>query len=437
MPRLLSVRPVKLSPALQKAVSAGTFAGLEGLNQVLTLAVGLVVVRNMPVTDYGYYTICIALIGLCNMLANSGLSSGFRKIGGEVHGDRGLLSSLFVSATRERRFQSAFVIPACIVLVFVLLWRQEHNVSKALFLSLLVAVNAVPELWRAISMEVLLLKSAWRRVQLQNLVGVSLRISLTLSLLSFGLNSALMLVVNAMALWVVGWLTCRAAAQRLSLPAAESPDQCREIRQIMNRVMPNAVFSGAHQQLGTFLLASKGSVAAVADLGALTRLTSIFTIGVSAVAQVLAPKFAKTHAPAAMRRLYVGTLALVACIAVVVLAVTALFPAELLWVLGPKYAHLQGPLFLAACLVMLQFTKAVTARMNQAKAWNVRTSKWNIPLTVIVIAVGFLVFDVGTLNGVLAIMLLSGVPMLLLYLLDAVMSFRRLGKQPGPGTLPS
>lgn len=410
---------MKLSLGAQRVFSSLTFAGLEGLNQALMLVVGLIVVRNMAVTDYGYYTICIAAIGLTNSLANSGLSSGFRKLGGELHDDRRLFSVLFVSATRERRLQSAFVIPVCIAIVFVLLWRQEGNIGKAVFLSSLVAVNALPELWRSISVEVLLLKAAWRRVQLQNLTSVLLRIGMIVPLLAFGLDVASMLVVNAIALWVVGWMTYRASVQRLSLPAGESATQRREIRHIMNRVMPNAVFSAVHQQLGTFLLASRGSVVAVADLGALTRLTAIFSIGVSAVAQIVAPKFAKTHGAVAMRRLYWGMLVLVGAIVFLVLAVTALFPGQLLWILGPKYAHLREPLFLAACLVMLQFAKSVTSRMNQAKAWIVRTARWNIPLSLAAIGAGILMFDTSSLMGVLAIMLLSGVPMLLLYLWDA------------------
>jgi O-antigen/teichoic acid export membrane protein len=413
----------------QRVLTSVSFAGFEGLNQALTLALGLLVVRNMPTTEYGYYVICISAVGLCNSLASSGLSAGFRKIGGEVHEDKGRLSTLYISAVCERRLQSLFVLPVCVAIVGTLLWRQEQDVVKSLMLCLLVAANAAPELWRAISVEVLLLKSAWRRVQTQNLVGVLVRLLLIVPFLVFGLNAEGMLLVNAAAVWLIGWMTYRAASRMLALPAAESPKQRREIRTIMNRVMPNAVFSAGHQQLGTFLLASRGSVAAVADLGALTRLTSIFSIGVSAVAQVVAPKFSKTHAAQAMRRLYWGVLLLVAAVAAAVLAVTALFPAQLLWVLGPKYAHLQGPLLLAACLVMLQFAKAVTARMNQAKAWILRTAKWNIPFTLAAIGIGFLVLDTRTLDGVLTLMILSGLPMLTLYLADASAGLRAASRR--------
>ncbi len=418
------MKGIKTRPAIHKLTASLTFAGYEGLNQVLMLGVGLLVIRNMPTTDYGYYIICIAAIGLCNSLANSGLSSGFRKIGGEVHADKKTLSSLYVSAVRERRLQSLFVVPACVVFAGVMLWWQEGDVIKSVVLSLLVGVNVIPDLWRAISVEVLLLKSAWRSVQCQNLISAVLRMSMLLPLLFIGLNTTAMLLVNAVTLWIVGWITYRAAAQKLSFPAEESPGQRREIRNIMNRVMPNAIFSAGQQQLGTFLLASRGSVTAVADLGALTRLTSIFGIGVNAVAQIAAPRFAKTHALIAMRRLYYGMLALVAAIVVAVLVITFLFPTQILWILGPKYAHLQAPLFLAACLVMLQFAKAVTARMNQAKAWISRTASWNIPLTLGSIGVGLFFFDVSQLNGVLALMLLSSAPMLCLYLLDAFVGMK-------------
>jgi O-antigen/teichoic acid export membrane protein len=407
-----------------KLQASFTFAGFEAINQVLMLIAGLIVVRNMLNAEYGYYTICIATIGICNSLANSGISSGFRKLGGEVHDNRGGFSTLYVSAVRERQFQSWFVIPASIAIAFFFLYRLEGLWLKSLLLSLLVGLNAVPDLWRAISVEVLLLKSAWRTVQIQNLWTVLLRLALIVSLLAFGLSAENMLLVNAAALWGVGWATFRAAKAKLHLPAPESAEQRREIRQIMNRVLPNACFSVAQQQLGTFLLASRGTVTAVADLGALTRLTAIFGIGVSAVAQVVAPKFAKTHNPAAMQRLYWGTLVLVALIAVVVLSVTWLFPAQLLWLLGPKYEHLQGTLFLAVVLTMVQVAKAVTMRMNQAKAWILRTARWNIPLTLAAIGCGLAIFDTRTLEGVLTLLLMSSLPMFVLYLIDAIGGMR-------------
>ncbi len=408
-----------------------SFAGLEGFNQFLTLLVGLVVVRNMANSEYGYYTICIATIGICNALANSGLSAGFRKIGGEVHAKAGPFSSLYVSAVRERQLQSCFIIPASILIAFLFLYRLEGLWLKSLLLSLLVGLNAVPELWKAISVEVLLLKSAWRTVQIQNLGNVLLRLALIAGLLGVGLDAGNMLLVNAVALWLIGWAAFRAASAKLRLPALASPEQRQEIRRIMNRVLPNAVFSVGHQQIGTFILASRGTVEAVADLGALTRLTAIFGIGISAVAQVVAPKFAKTHGVAAMRRIYFGTVALVVLLAVFVLAVTWLFPAQLLWLLGPKYEHLQAPLFLAVVLTMLQVTKAVTTRLNQAKAWIVHMTRWNIPLSLAAIGVGLLVFDVSTLNGVLLLMLLSSLPLLFLFFVDALAGLREARRKAG------
>ncbi len=411
-------------------IKAGfSFTGLEGFNQLLMLLVGLVVVRHMQNVEYGYYTISISTIGLCNALANSGLSAGFRKIGGEVHNKSAEFSSLYVSAVRERQLQSWFVIPASIGIAFYFLYRLEGLWLKSLVLSLLVGLNAVPELWRAISVEVLLLKTAWRTVQLQNLWGVVLRLGMIAALLTFGLSAGNMLLVNAAALWVVGWATYRAAKTKLRLPAPALPEQRREIRQIMNRVLPNAIFSVGLQQMGTFILASRGTVAAVADLGALTRLSSVFTIGISAVAQVVAPKFSKTHGAAAMRRIYWGTLGLVGLVAVFVLLVTWLFPAQLLSLLGPKYEHLQDPLLLSVTLTMLGVIRAVTMRLNQAKAWLMRMTKWNIPLTLAAVGAGFLLFDVSTLEGVLWLLLLSALPMLLLYFADARAGLREAARR--------
>ena len=418
------MKKIKALLGPQRLKTSLTFAGFEGVNQLLMLFLGLLVVRTMHTVEYGYYTVCIATIGITNSLANSGLSSGFRKIGGEVHGNREEFSSLYASAVRERQWQSLFVIPASLGIAFFFLYRLEGLWLKSLLLSLLVGLNTLPDLWRTISLEVLLLKSAWRTVQIQNLWSLLLRLGLIGILLAFGLTAANLLLVNAIALGVVGWAAYRQVRRKLYLSAPPLEHQRREIRSIMNKVLPNACFSVGQQQLGTFVLATRGTVESVADLGALTRLTAIFGIGINAVAQIVAPKFSKTHGVAAMRRIYSGTIAVVVVIAVGVLVVTWFVPAQLLWVLGPKYEHLQAPLFLAVVLTMLQVIKAVAMRLNQAKAWINRTAAWNIPLTLVAILIGFMVFDVGTLKGVLSLMLFSSLPMLILYFLDAFSGLR-------------
>jgi hypothetical protein len=146
-------------------------------------------------------------------------------------------------------------------------------------------------------------------------------------------------------------------------------------------------------------------------------------VGVSAVAQIVAPKFSKTHAFLEMRRMFVGTIALVGLLAVAVILAALFFPTQLLWLLGPKYEHLHASLFLAALLAMLQVAKAVVMRLNQAKAWIFTTSAWNIPFTLAAVVLGYLLFDTNTLNGVLGLMLLSLIPMLILYLIDARRGF--------------
>jgi len=416
------VKPHRTLITAEKIKAGFLFAATEGGAQVLALVVGLIVVRNMRTTDYGYYTICIATIGICNALANSGLSVGFRKIGGEVHQDRSAFSSLYASAVRERRLQTLFVLPVCIGIAFWFLYRLEADLAKSIALALLVGINALPELWRAVSVEVLLLKSSWRTVQSQNLLNVVLRIALILVLLGIGLTAENLLVVNAIALWVVGYLTFRVAKTKVRA-ASPTPEVRRELRKIMNRVLPNAVFSVGHAQLGTFILAYRGTATTVADFGALTRLTALFGVGVSAVAQIVAPKFSKTHAFVEMRKIYAGTMALVFLVAVGVVIAVLLFPAQLLSLLGPKYEHLQSALLLAALLAMLQVAKAVVMRLNQAKAWIFITTAWNIPFTLVAIGLGFLLFDTSTVSGVLGLMLLSLMPMLILHLLDARRGF--------------
>jgi hypothetical protein len=84
---------------------------------------------------------------------------------------------------------------------------------------------------------------------------------------------------------------------------------------------------------------------------------------------------------------------------------------------------------LSVTLTMLGVIRAVTMRLNQAKAWLMLLTKWNIPLTLIAVGAGFLLFDVSTLEGVLWLMLLSALPMLLLYFADAQAGLRAAARR--------
>jgi hypothetical protein len=99
-----------------------------------------------------------------------------------------------------------------------------------------------------------------------------------------------------------------------------------------------------------------------------------------------------------------------------VLAFTVAWPEALLWVLGPKYAHLQRELFLMMLSAVMFSILGCMWQLNVARGWIV--SPWlMIPTGVAAQVILILLLDVSKVRGVLLLNIYSMVPGFFLNLL--------------------
>jgi hypothetical protein len=181
--------------------------------------------------------------------------------------------------------------------------------------------------------------------------------------------------INAIGLFVTGWLNARESRAFAKLPAR--PDQ-KITRQMVQYVLPNLpsyLFFALQGQIALFLISYFGFTRSIAEVGALGRLGQLFLLLSGFNAAVIEPFMARLP-DQRVRRSYLFIAATAAAICVPICTVGFLYPNLLLVLLGPKYSSLgreAGWLILSSCIGYLV---GVFWTMTAARRWIYWTTTW-------------------------------------------------------------
>jgi hypothetical protein len=213
----------------------------------------------------------------------------------------------------------------------------------------------------------------------------------------------------------------------IDLTAPENEDDRREIYRLTRHLAANAVFYCLQGQITVFLISFFAHrTSAVAEVGALGRLTVVFTVLSNLLTNIFAPAFARCQNRDRLRWLYFGIIGGVAIFSLVVLAGARFFPHEFLLVLGSKYAHLEHALFLMVAVGVASALTGTFWALNASKAW-ISLAWLYIPLTLATQALLVPFTDFSSVNSVLMFTLISTIPNLFLNVILSYRGFRAFG----------
>jgi hypothetical protein len=172
---------------------------------------------------------------------------------------------------------------------------------------------------------------------------------------------------------------------------------------------PNSIYYCLQSQLTIWLITIFGSATAVADVGALGRLSVVFRMISSVMGNVVFPRFARVHEPAMLWRRYWQILGGFCAVSLAMLLFTAAVPEVLLWILGPKYAHLRQELFLMILSAVMWSVLGTMWQLNVTKGWIV--SPWAlIPISIATEATLIYLLDLSQVRNVLILNILGTIP---------------------------
>jgi O-antigen/teichoic acid export membrane protein len=304
-----------------------------------------------------------------NLLADNGISSGLTAIGGRVWHDRFRFGQLLHTAMRLRR---ALALITVIVVTPILMWMLLSNGASFSYAGLISAA-ALLGLYFQLSVGVLIVAPRLHldvnRIQLMGIWSAVLRFVLIATAYTAVLNTAVALLAGTIAYGFQEILLRRWVPRDADLKAPVNAEDRAEILSIVRTQAPNSIYYCVQAQLTIWMISIFGSTTAVADIGALGRLSMIFLMIGSVMGNVVYPRFARVHEPKLLWTRYWQILGGFCAIAGLMLVFTAAFPQLLLWILGPKYAHLKHELFLMVLSAVLLSVMGTMWQLNVTRGW--------------------------------------------------------------------
>ena len=418
-----------LRRALHRARIVGHFAVVQAIVQIIGFGSGIILVRTMAQPEYAYFTIANTMQGTINLLADIGISVGLISIGGRVWQDRHRFGQLINTALNFRRKLGALAILIVTPFLYFLLARNGASIAYAAILIALLLAGLLVQLSQGVLSVVPRLHSDIHRIQTIDLTGAIVRFAILLGLALIFLNAAVAVAVASATLFLQYAMLRSYAAGVIDLNAGPNAEDRQEIVRLTKHLAPNAIFYCLQGQITVFLISIFARHAtSVAEVGALGRLAMIFTVLGNLMTNIFVPAFARCHEPRKLRLLYAAILGGVLAFSLLVLAGAAFFPAEFLFVLGNKYAHLGRELLLMVAGAVVAAIAGTVWALNASKAWV--TGAWlYVPLT-LATQVGLIPFtDFSSVAGVLIFNLISQLPSLFL---NMALSYRGFRKLPQP-----
>lgn len=357
-----------------------SFFGVQIIVQILTMISGLLLVRTMSKSEYAFYTIANSMQGAINLLGDSGIGSALTAIGGVVWQDKQRFGELIQTALEFRKKFGIAIFATVGPIMWWLLYSNGASVGYALLISGVVLAGAGLSLVHGVLIVVPRLHARVSQLQNAELILAASRLAIIgIACFTF-LNAFVALLIVFLTLSLQNILYRRWAAIDADLKAAPNPQDREKIWKTVRSQAPSVFFYCIQGQISVVIIGLFGSTTAVANLGALGRITIFFTILSSLMANVVLPRFARCQTRVRIRKMYIQ---IVGCYfaATTLFSLTIILLAhKILSILGSKYAGLENELIYLTLGAVAAAMTGVLYSLNATKGWLEGT--WiTIPLT--------------------------------------------------------
>lgn len=390
-------------------------ASAQIMIQALGFASGILIIRLLPVEEYGLYTLANTMLGTMTVLADGGISTGIMSQGAKVWQSKEKLGAVLATGLSLRR---KFAIGSLIVAIPVLIYLLIHN-NASWLTSVLIVASLIPAFLAALSDSLLeivpkLHQDIFPLQKNQVSVGVFrlLLIGLTMFIFPWAFIA---LLANGIPR-IFGNIKLRKIADGFIDKTQKSdPVVQKEILQIVKRILPGAIYFCVSGQITIWLISVFGNTTAVAQLGALGRLAMLLNIVSVLINTLIVPRFARLEPRKKdlLKKVFY-TVALVLLISIVLILLVAIFPTQILLILGNAYKDLTKAMILSVLIGCINLGTGVFISFSASRGWIIN------PFLMMIFNIFSTVFplffvDVSTLDGVLMLSIFSSLWGLLVY----------------------
>ena len=407
------------------------FTSAQLVIQLLGFLSGILIVRYLSKPDYAWFTIANTLVATMGMLADSGISGALSAVGGTVWQDDARFGSLIRTALTLRR-RLAFVAVLVVTPVFVWMLVKNHAPAATIAVVVPAALLALTlQLTAGVLGVVISLRQEIRRMQFMGLAAALLRLSLLAPACLIFLDVRVAVIIGTVGMALQVWLLRRWVSKSVAWHAPESPDYRGQILAIVKRQAPLTIFYCLQSQIIIWLISIFGNAQRVAEIGALGRFAMIFTLVYSVMNGIVVPRFARCQDRRTLRRRYWQVATSFTLLAGTLVALSAIFPRPLLWVLGTQYANLENEVWLMMLSAASSGLFVALVSLTYSKGW-IMPAAISIPLEIVTQLVLIVTFDISSVRGVLLVGCCGSLPLVVLNIIIAHLETRNSPQTPAP-----
>ncbi|MFT6485349.1 MAG: O-antigen/teichoic acid export membrane protein [Bdellovibrionota bacterium] len=376
---------------------------IEVLLKVIGFLSGILIIRLLPKDEYAFYTIVNTMMGSIALMSGSGVASGVMKIGGQVYRDKVKLGRVIQTALKLRRKLGLF----CYLLVCPIVFYMLHKNGASYLMGGLLCLSMLPAFYSQLSAGLyhLSIKLNQDLVPLQtiNLQQNLLRLGISVATLFVFPFAALAILGAGVAQYIANVRLRRLSEKYASISGEESVQVKNELIGIVKRAMPTAIYFGLSGQISVWLISFFGTVESVAEIGALSRLSMVFSVVNSLFVLIVAPRFARLgNDKKSLAKRFLQIELVLVVLAFLVPTTVSLIPNQILWLLGEDYQGLNSELVLLGGTIGLSVLINGLAAMNSSRAF-ILNPLIHIPFNIIVLVATALVIDPTSTYNVLLI----------------------------------
>lgn len=396
--RLLNINYSKISE-WSRLLSAT--ASTQIIVQIVGFVCGIIVIRWLPPEEYALYTLANTMLGTMIVLADGGIASAVMSQGGKVWMEHEKLGTIMVTGLQLRRKFSIISLPLSSgILIYFL---RHHGASW--LVSFLIVLSIIPTFYMMIKAGILEISPKLRQdvISLQKVkVGANLgRLAiLALTIFTFPFAITALLAVSLPQLWT-NIQYKKISSNYADLNQKIDPVVQKNILKMVWRLLPEAIYYCLSGQIAIWLISVFSSTAAVAQVGALSRLSILLGFFSILFATIIAPRFARL--PGTSKILLGRYLQILAGLIFLCICITFgvwIFSGQILWVLGSHYFGLDYELVLIAISSCLNLLYGASFLLGTYRSWVINPIIF-IPVSVVTTILAVLIMDTSSLRDII------------------------------------
>ncbi len=358
---------------------AAALARQGGIQLAMALG-GILIVRTLSADAYAHYAIAFSAVTAATAISNSGIIDGLSALAAGHLQDEPRLGRIVGAALKLRQRIGGMVALVLLPALALLLWRDGAGVPEIATLVSATALVNLLELHFGISLVVPWLRGFGARLQNGELCGALVRLAAIVVLLRLAPLAPMALLSAVAGVATQLWLL-RRWYPRPSVTSERDPEAEATITRLVRRQWPNELNALIQAQAGVWLLSIFAGTWEVALYAAMGRVSILFVTVLSALHRTMAARYAVAQELPTIERRYLATLSVYALLAVTMCVCVAIFPTEILWLLGPRYAGAVWLLDLSALAAAVAALATLTLWLNAMRGWIMPAILW-VPIQI-------------------------------------------------------